>query len=65
MDAMAAECIEAARFLMDERPETWSRDNFPPTSKCEHINKNFSESFNNMDKKIRDKPICKLGLMYG
>ncbi|XP_026377651.1 uncharacterized protein LOC113271943 [Papaver somniferum] len=65
MDSMAAESIEAARFLMDERPETWSRAHFPTTRKCEHINNNFSESFNNMAKKIRDKPICKLGLMCG
>ncbi|XP_026432481.1 uncharacterized protein LOC113329874 [Papaver somniferum] len=65
MDDMAAESIEVARFLMDERPETWSRAHFPPTSKCEHINNNFSESFNNMAKNIRDKPISKLGLMYG
>lgn len=65
MELMANESVDATNFLIDERPETWSRSHFLDTSKCDHINNNFSESFNNMAKKIRDKSIFKLCLMYG
>ncbi|XP_026432460.1 uncharacterized protein LOC113329851 [Papaver somniferum] len=64
MDKMAAKDEQAASYLIDERPETWSRSHFSNDIKCEHINNNFSESFNNMIKKIRDKPIITLGQMY-
>lgn len=64
MDKMEAENEQATRYLMDERPETWCRSHFPNDSKCEHINNNFSYSFNNMIKNMRDKPIITLGQMY-
>ncbi|XP_026378373.1 uncharacterized protein LOC113272791 [Papaver somniferum] len=64
MDDVEAESEEVERFLIDERPETWSKAHFTPTRKCEHINNNFSEYFNNMTKKLRDETICKMGLMY-
>ncbi|XP_026399032.1 uncharacterized protein LOC113294873 [Papaver somniferum] len=66
MAKVKAENVDAALYLLkEEQPETWSRSHFPNDSKCEHINNNFSESFNNMAKNIRDNPICKLGMMYG
>ncbi|XP_026429724.1 uncharacterized protein LOC113326164 [Papaver somniferum] len=66
MAKMKAENADAAWYLLkEEKPQTWSRSHFEKDSKCEHLNNNFSESFNNMAKKMRDKPICKLGLMYG
>ncbi|XP_026450784.1 uncharacterized protein LOC113350895 [Papaver somniferum] len=65
MDALVLENAAAAQYIMTEDPTQWSRAFFDPSSCCEHMNNNFSESFNNMIKKLRDKPICTLGLMYG
>ncbi|XP_026449025.1 uncharacterized protein LOC113349293 [Papaver somniferum] len=55
----------AAAYMMKEKPEQWSRDFFDPSACCEHLNNNFSESFNKLAKTMRDKPICTLGMMYG
>ncbi|XP_026458501.1 uncharacterized protein LOC113359017 [Papaver somniferum] len=43
--------------------ESWSRAFFDDTSKCEHRNNNFSELFNSMAKNLRNKPICRLGIL--
>ncbi|XP_026420145.1 uncharacterized protein LOC113316140 [Papaver somniferum] len=64
MDKLFAEDEKAAMYLLDQKPECWSRCHFSNDSKCEHINNNFSESFNNMAKPFRDKPIITLGQIY-
>ncbi|XP_026417515.1 uncharacterized protein LOC113312998 [Papaver somniferum] len=64
MDKLFAEDEKAALYLIDQKPESWSRSHFSNDSKCEHINNNFSESFNNMAKPFRDKPIITLAQMY-
>ncbi|XP_026452014.1 uncharacterized protein LOC113352409 [Papaver somniferum] len=64
MDKLFAEDEKAALYVIDQKPESWSRSHFSNDSKCEHINNNFSESFNNMDKPFRDNPIITLAKMY-
>ncbi|XP_026399561.1 uncharacterized protein LOC113295435 [Papaver somniferum] len=64
MDKLFAEDDKAALYLLDQKPECWSRSHFSKNSKCEHINNNFSEYFNNMAKPFKDKPIITLGQMY-
>ncbi|XP_026415797.1 uncharacterized protein LOC113311162 [Papaver somniferum] len=64
MDKLFAEDEKAALYLIYQNPESWSRSHFSYDSKCEHINNNFSESFNNMSKPFRDKPIITLAQMY-
>ncbi|XP_026399786.1 uncharacterized protein LOC113295674 [Papaver somniferum] len=64
MDKLFAEDEKAALYLIDQKPESWSRSHFSNDSKCEHINNNFSESFNNMAKPFRDNPIITLAQMY-
>ncbi|XP_026419534.1 uncharacterized protein LOC113315473 [Papaver somniferum] len=64
MDKLFVEDEKAALYLIDQKPENWSRSHFSNDSKCEHINNNFSESFNNMAKPFRDKPIITLAQMY-
>lgn len=63
MDEIKKECPKAWDYL-DPIKESWSRSLFDDTSKCEHLNNNFSESFNAMIVNIRDKPIVKLVHMY-
>ncbi|XP_026444575.1 uncharacterized protein LOC113344906 [Papaver somniferum] len=65
MDDLIKLSPAAAAYMMKEKPEQWSRDFFDPSACCEHLNNNFSESFNNLAKPMRDKPICTLGMMYG
>ncbi|XP_026431647.1 uncharacterized protein LOC113328868 [Papaver somniferum] len=64
MDKLFVEDEKAALYLIDQKPESWSRSHFSNDSKCEHINNNFSESFKNMAKPFRDKPIITLAQMY-
>ncbi|XP_026428399.1 uncharacterized protein LOC113324294 [Papaver somniferum] len=64
MDKLFVEDDKVALYLLDKKLECWSRSHFSNDSKCEHINNNFSESFNNMAKPFRDKPIITLGQMY-
>ncbi|XP_026415853.1 uncharacterized protein LOC113311225 [Papaver somniferum] len=64
-DSICKENADAGEYLRKEDPSTWSRDYFDPLSCCEHMNKNFSESFNSMASNMRDKPIIQLGMMYG
>ncbi|XP_026436564.1 uncharacterized protein LOC113334549 [Papaver somniferum] len=64
MDKLFAEDDKAALYLLDQKPECWSRSHFSNDSKCEHINNNFSESFNNMAKPFRDKAIITVGQIY-
>ncbi|XP_026434324.1 uncharacterized protein LOC113331896 [Papaver somniferum] len=64
MDKLFVEDEKAALYLLDQKPECWFRSHFSNDSKCEHINNNFSESFNNMAKPFRDKPIITLAQMY-
>ncbi|XP_026429862.1 uncharacterized protein LOC113326330 [Papaver somniferum] len=65
MDDLIKLSPAAAAYMMKEKPEQWSRAFFDPSACCEHLNNNFSESFKNLDKPMRDKPICTLGMMYG
>ncbi|XP_026378442.1 uncharacterized protein LOC113272862 [Papaver somniferum] len=65
MDSMMSENVSACQYLMGEDPKSWCRAFFDHKSACEHLSNNFSESFNNMITNIREKPICKLVLMYG
>lgn len=65
MNELFTENVDTVNYLMGEDPSSWSRAFFDLKSCCEHINNNFSESFNNMIKKLRDKQITKLGVMYG
>lgn len=64
MDEMLEVNSDAHEYLMDLDPKHWARSWFPHDVACEHINSNFSESFNNMAKKLRNKPIIKLVTMY-
>ncbi|XP_026458938.1 uncharacterized protein LOC113359538 [Papaver somniferum] len=64
MEDMKKENPAAVVYLEKVGFESWSRAFFDDTSKCEHLNKNFSESFNSMAKNLRDKPICRLGILY-
>ncbi|XP_026436158.1 uncharacterized protein LOC113334022 [Papaver somniferum] len=64
MDKLFAEDEKDALYLLVQKPECWSRSHFSNDSKCEHINNNFSEYFNNMAKPFRDKPIITLAQMY-
>ncbi|XP_026428962.1 uncharacterized protein LOC113324901 [Papaver somniferum] len=64
MEDMKKENPAAVVYLEKDGFESWSRDFFDDTSKCEHLNNNFSESFNSMAKNLRDKPICRLGILY-
>ncbi|XP_026451216.1 uncharacterized protein LOC113351450 [Papaver somniferum] len=64
MDKLFSEDDKDALYLLDQKPECWSRSHFSNDSKCEHINNNFSESFNNMAKPFRDNPIITLEQMY-
>ncbi|XP_026439739.1 uncharacterized protein LOC113338559 [Papaver somniferum] len=59
------ENADAGEYLRKEDPSIWSRAYFDPISCCEHMNNNFSESFNSMASNMRDKPIIQLGMMYG
>ncbi|XP_026440663.1 uncharacterized protein LOC113339638 [Papaver somniferum] len=64
MDKLFAEDEKVALYLLDQKPECWSRSHFSNDIKCEHINNNFSESFKNMENPFRDKPIITLAQMY-
>lgn len=64
MDALEKLDPKAKIYLDVAGKESWSRAFFDSTSKCEHLNNNFSESFNAMIKELRDKPICKLAYLY-
>ncbi|XP_026459275.1 uncharacterized protein LOC113359930 [Papaver somniferum] len=64
MEDMKKENPVAVVYLEKDGFESWSRAFFYDTSKCEHLNNNFSESFNSMGKNLRDKPICRLGILY-
>ncbi|XP_026450702.1 uncharacterized protein LOC113350798 [Papaver somniferum] len=64
-DSICKENADAGECLRKEDPSTWSRVYFDPISCCEHMNNNFSESFNSMASNMRDKPIIQLGMMYG
>ncbi|XP_026419898.1 uncharacterized protein LOC113315868 [Papaver somniferum] len=64
MEEIRQESPLAVKYLEDAGVESWSRAFFADTSKCEHLNNNFSESFNSMEKNLRDKPICKLLDLY-
>ncbi|XP_026444587.1 uncharacterized protein LOC113344925 [Papaver somniferum] len=64
-DNICKESPAAGEYLRKEDPSTWFRDYFDPLSCCEHMNNNFSESFNSMSSNMRDKPIIQLGMMYG
>ncbi|XP_026410549.1 uncharacterized protein LOC113305760 [Papaver somniferum] len=65
MNSMMSENVSACHYLMGEDPKSWCRAFFDHKSACEHLSNNFSESFNNMITNIREKPVCKLVLMYG
>ncbi|KAK1355514.1 MULE domain-containing protein [Heracleum sosnowskyi] len=65
MDSMMVENVKAFEYLMGEDPKSWCRAFFDHNNSCEHLSNNFSESFNNMIAKIREKPLCTLILMYG
>lgn len=65
MDDLIKLSPAAAAYMMKEKPEQWSGAFFDPFACCEHLNNNFSESFNNMARHMRNKPICTLGMMYG
>ncbi|XP_074352370.1 uncharacterized protein LOC141691538 [Apium graveolens] len=65
MDSMMVENVNAFEYLMGEDPKSWCRAFFDHNSSCEHLSNNFSESFNNMITKIREKLVCTLVLMYG
>lgn len=64
MDDIKKQCKKAHKYLEEAGKESWSRAFFDDTSKCEHLNNNFSESFNAMIKNLRDKPVCKIGYLY-
>ncbi|XP_026399324.1 uncharacterized protein LOC113295187 [Papaver somniferum] len=64
-DSICKENADAGEYLRKEDPSTWSRAYFDPLSCCEHMNNNFSKSFNSMISNMRDKPIIQLGMMYG
>ncbi|XP_026443585.1 uncharacterized protein LOC113343670 [Papaver somniferum] len=64
-DNICKESQAAGEYLRKEDPSTWSKAYFDPLSCCEHMNNNFSESFNSMSSNMRDKPIIQLGMMYG
>ncbi|XP_026396224.1 uncharacterized protein LOC113290849 [Papaver somniferum] len=64
MEDMKKENPATVVYLEKAGFESWSRDFFDDTSKCEHLNNNFCESFNSMAKNLRDKPICRLGILY-
>ncbi|RZC75806.1 hypothetical protein C5167_000189 [Papaver somniferum] len=52
---------ELRRFKGTEtEPKSWAKSWFPHDVACEHIYSNFSESFNNMALKLRDKPLTHL-----
>ncbi|XP_026410934.1 uncharacterized protein LOC113306181 [Papaver somniferum] len=55
----------ACEYVMQEHPSTWARSFYDESACCEHMKNNFSESFNNMICKLRDKPVCKIATMYG
>ncbi|KAK1401448.1 hypothetical protein POM88_001053 [Heracleum sosnowskyi] len=65
MDSMMVDNVKAFEYLMGEDPKSWCRVFFDHNSSFEHRSKKFSESFNNMIAKIREKPLCTLILMYG
>ncbi|KAK1383640.1 hypothetical protein POM88_021375 [Heracleum sosnowskyi] len=59
------ENVKAFEYLMGEDHKSWFRAFFDHNRSCEHLINNFSESFNNMIAKIREKPLCTLILMSG
>ncbi|XP_026434323.1 uncharacterized protein LOC113331895 [Papaver somniferum] len=63
-DNIVKQSAAAGAYLSREDPATWSRAFFNPIHCCEHMNNNFSESFNNMINKMRNKPIIMIGIMY-
>ncbi|XP_026458270.1 uncharacterized protein LOC113358799 isoform X2 [Papaver somniferum] len=65
MDSLLAQNVDAFLYLTEADPNCWARAFFDHNSCCEHLNNNFSESFNNMISRIREKPVCKMVLMYG
>ncbi|XP_026419702.1 uncharacterized protein LOC113315655 [Papaver somniferum] len=65
MTAMYQENAKAAEYFMKQGHQNWARAFFDPISCCEHLNNNFSESFNSMATELRDKPIVILGMLYG
>ncbi|XP_026377904.1 uncharacterized protein LOC113272248 [Papaver somniferum] len=65
MIVMYQENAKVAEYLMKQGHQNWSRAFFDPISCCEHLNNNFSESFNSMATELRDKPIVILGMLYG
>ena len=48
---------EAARWLEERDPTTWSRHKFSPIAKCGALQNNIAESFNSAILPARDKPI--------
>ncbi|XP_026428015.1 uncharacterized protein LOC113323881 [Papaver somniferum] len=64
MEDMKKENPVVVVYLEEAGVESWFRAFFDDTSKCEHLNNNFSESFNSMVKNLRDKPVCRLGILY-
>ncbi|XP_026453169.1 uncharacterized protein LOC113353909 [Papaver somniferum] len=64
MEDMKKENPAVVMYLEKAGFESWSKAFFDDTSKCEHLNNNFSESFNSMEKNLRDNPICRLGILY-
>ncbi|XP_026435789.1 uncharacterized protein LOC113333574 [Papaver somniferum] len=65
MDSLLAENADAFLYQTEADPNCWETPFFDRNSCCEHLNNNFSESFNNMIQRIREKPVCKMELMYG
>ncbi|XP_026429979.1 uncharacterized protein LOC113326470 [Papaver somniferum] len=64
MQEMAGIDPKAYQYLIDAEPKSWARTWFPHDVACEHIYSNFSESFNNMSLKIRNKPLTQMVYMY-
>ncbi|XP_026438072.1 uncharacterized protein LOC113336639 [Papaver somniferum] len=64
MEDMKKENTASVVYLEEAGVESWARAFFDDTSKREHLNNNFSESFNSMAKNLRDKPVCRLGILY-
>ncbi|XP_026459510.1 uncharacterized protein LOC113360190 [Papaver somniferum] len=64
MKDMNKENHAAMVYLEKAGFESWFRAFFDDTSKYEHLNNNFNESFNFIAKNLRDKPICRLGILY-
>jgi transposase-like protein len=60
MGRIQEKCPKAIAYLNLNHPYLWSRSKFSDHSKVDYINNNFSESFNNWVKNVKDLQILEM-----